>query len=409
MVTTLSNSSVIPWNETCLSIDTLNRQHFQVMVPVVSFMVLLMVIGALGNITVLIVYTFKKHKPAATMFMIALASVDLFSCLVIHPYVILKMTLMFSPINGLCRVFEYLIHTNLSIQLCILLSMAIDRFYAVWKPLKFIQSHQRAIWHIAFSVVTGIICSAPLLFYYGYKTMDLDWSQPLCVATLYTCHYNDQYDGSIHHTAYGAITLLVMLGMLGAITVLYCKVVRIIFHRYKQIKPHSQVIAAYHSATTSVGRSHINIGPPSFTGMSRPSGDASLNTKQEESGSYSRQNLLPPSQNSLKQSTRTAKVLFIVTAIFILSWVPFWTVKLSAIARGEKWGTNVYSITHAFCNHVYFLNNSVNPFIYVISSRQFRNDCRTFWRWAQKRGIRHLCWCFKRDMARVGSSTFMWS
>ena len=114
-----------------------NWNRSQSMVLVAAFMGVLMLLGIPGNMIVLVVYYFKQNKTTANKFMMALASIDLHACLVIHPYIISKLFSFYSPITLVCKVFEYLIYVSQASQGLTLIAVAVDRYYAVMKPLAF--------------------------------------------------------------------------------------------------------------------------------------------------------------------------------------------------------------------------------------------------------------------------------
>ena len=63
-------------------------------------------------------------------------------------------------------------------------------------------------------------------------------------------------------------------------------------------------------------------------------------------------------------------LLFTVTVVFIVSWLPLW------LAYG---GLSVPRETQ----QMYMVNSAINPFIYSFTTAMFRNDLRTFCRTAQ--------------------------
>lgn len=63
-------------------------------------------------------------------------------------------------------------------------------------------------------------------------------------------------------------------------------------------------------------------------------------------------------------------LLFTVTVIFIVSWLPLWLAHVGLSVPRE-------------IQQMYLVNSAINPFIYSFVSAKFRNDLRTFCRTAQ--------------------------
>lgn len=82
--------------------------------------------------------------------------------------------------------------------------------------------------------------------------------------------------------------------------------------------------------------------------------------------------------NSEKNMIRTTRILCIITAIFIVSYLPIEIlIIISAIKKGffnnlDKTGKAIYKIFLRF----FFINNVANPFIYGFYDKNFRKTCR---------------------------------
>ena len=86
------------------------------------------------------------------------------------------------------------------------------------------------------------------------------------------------------------------------------------------------------------------------------------------------------------------KMLFVVTSLFYLSWLPFWILKFANIGHPGLWEDQSSSgeLLYAFLNHLYFINNAINPLIYTFANYNFREDCRQVFRRIRCRRINIL-------------------
>lgn len=96
---TLQTSSFYPWNVSHSDItwkypsnitaesylDQLNRDFARLLLPAVAVLAVLMVVGAVGNVFVLYVYTCRVKRSTVTRFIQALAVFDLLSCCIAIP------------------------------------------------------------------------------------------------------------------------------------------------------------------------------------------------------------------------------------------------------------------------------------------------------------------------------------
>lgn len=86
------------------------------------------VIGVLGNSVVLLVYLNKPQHHSATFFVIVLAFVDIFSCVVIIPFTVAIEAIQFKMTSvTLCKVYYFLFTSCIPISSLLITAIAIDR------------------------------------------------------------------------------------------------------------------------------------------------------------------------------------------------------------------------------------------------------------------------------------------
>ena len=92
----------------------------------------LAVVGILGNIPVLIVYTRRRDTLPTSTFIKVLAVIDLIVCALFMPYTIVyEFHLVTSDI--VCRVCEFMRHCTLFISVKTLVAIGSERYFAVCK------------------------------------------------------------------------------------------------------------------------------------------------------------------------------------------------------------------------------------------------------------------------------------
>ncbi|KAI0230893.1 hypothetical protein LSAT2_018767 [Lamellibrachia satsuma] len=81
-------------------------------------------------------------------------------------------------------------------------------------------------------------------------------------------------------------------------------------------------------------------------------------------------------QTKVAQAQRGTLILFVVTVVFVLCWLPFFLKTYGLPISAETYGLPI----SAELKRMYTINSVVNPFIYSFLSPMFRSDVRQFYR-----------------------------
>ncbi|KAK6172846.1 hypothetical protein SNE40_016424 [Patella caerulea] len=179
------------------------------------------------------------------------------------------------------------------------------------------------------------------------------------------CDYGDEHQGT---TIFKLFSLFVMLGftcLVISMSILYCKVGATIY-RTKRVRPTTITIGV--SPQTSTSQT-----PACSTGTE-------MSVKAISGVNKFPVPVLNPVQTSTLPSGpsphKAAKMLFLVTAVFLLSWLPFWIIRITRIVVPNFWmnKSNFGTVVEALFTHLFYLNNAINPFIYAVMNKRFRED-----------------------------------
>ncbi|XP_033740681.1 G-protein coupled receptor 84-like [Pecten maximus] len=430
-------------------IDQLNDFMVVRNVPVLLFMCLLVIIGIPGNLIVIWMYGVRKVRTTANCFVITLACVDLTSCVVIHPYVISKLFNSYNQQQVLtCKLFEFLIHSTLSISAIVLFVVAIDRYLAICKPFHFLKYQKYATAILIATFAIGIVDSLPLLEFYGKRTIELHSSSNRKIKG-YICDFSDVYQGSSSMASFGMFMFVCFSSIVVGMTIMYFNVARTAYKRRSRLVSPVDLVSdfsdrnsKYYSKGTirtspgKGGRSqdgtispvmglsgssnlcsvstvgHVSLTINMFTANTYKDLEAKT-TQQSTAKNYSKYaetlNLNSDNGKTLKDNTlkisrvsaqdrlqwkdnrqynyrysarlKAAKILFLVTALFLLSWLPFWVIRFLWLFAPSYMSTQSETgnaIEHFFM-HLFYLNNAANPVIYTIINKNFREECRVYW------------------------------
>lgn len=100
-------------------------------ITVLSMLVLFIIFGCLGNGLVLYVFSKKSDKATSTIFILALAWTDFFTCLIFMPF-----TAVFIYLNSrlyvdfFCKLYQFLNTSSVPLSAFIMAAIAVDR--SVW-------------------------------------------------------------------------------------------------------------------------------------------------------------------------------------------------------------------------------------------------------------------------------------
>ena len=131
-------------NKTGENVSILEPHH----ITDIIFGILIIILGIPGNILIIWVYSAKKLRGSASTFIIALAVSDLIVC-IIHPLIIFRNMPLGDEVADknefLCRFPPTLTFFLGLTSTFITSAIAIDRYFAVCKPLKRIMTSKRVV------------------------------------------------------------------------------------------------------------------------------------------------------------------------------------------------------------------------------------------------------------------------
>ncbi|KAM9705485.1 putative G-protein coupled receptor 19 isoform 1-T4 [Menidia menidia] len=174
---------------------------------------LLWLVSVLGNaLVVLVIHRSRRTQSTTNYFVVSMACADLLLSLGCAPFVLLQVAWGGWPLSALaCGLVRYLQHLCPGVQVYVLLSICVDRFYTILFPLSFKVSREKAKRMIAASWLAAAVLLLPCFFFYGSKDGACDFFLP-------------HSWGGVAYA--GAHALFGFLAPAGAMACLYRRVVR---------------------------------------------------------------------------------------------------------------------------------------------------------------------------------------
>ncbi|XP_029283049.1 LOW QUALITY PROTEIN: putative G-protein coupled receptor 19 [Cottoperca gobio] len=129
----------------------------------------LWLVSILGNALVcLVIHRSRRTQSTTNYFVVSMACADLLMSIGWAPFILLQVASGRWPLSAAtCKAVRYLQHLCPGVQVYVLLSISVDRFYTIVYPLSFKVSREKAKKMIAASWLFDAAFVAPCLFFYG--------------------------------------------------------------------------------------------------------------------------------------------------------------------------------------------------------------------------------------------------
>ncbi|KAL3891733.1 hypothetical protein ACJMK2_003982 [Sinanodonta woodiana] len=202
-----------------ISLQEINEAEVIILLPVIVFYVIIMVTGIIGNIFVLIIYTFRFKRMSARFYILSLAVLDLIVCCIGIPYHLLDVLHPYTYFySDACKALTFLITFFTFGSIYVLLVVGVDRFLKICRPLKKQVSDfgRRKACFIA--IMMGLLSSWPQAVIYGHSTTVISGHANI---TGVECFVDDLYKHTEYPLIYLGFTFFVAVSIIVTLIVLY--------------------------------------------------------------------------------------------------------------------------------------------------------------------------------------------
>lgn len=349
------------------SLIRLNNKAALRFLPVTLFIVVLMIIGIVGNVIVCIVYYKRKRKSTSDLFILNLAALDLLSCLFGIPLEVADLSLpylFYAP--TVCRIGKTLESCTISASAMTLVFISIDRYKRICNMGKSFSNKTAKRLCIA-SLGIGIFLSWPFLILMGKKTVDLGLPDIKGI----DCAVSDDFRKTIVPLIFNGILFVCFVLSLVFMIFVYVRI-SIFLKRSKTSRMRHIEESAVGNSTAFTQPTHL--GQVRFENMDNHQQIDVNDLHQEAVKQLSK----VTKRNSAVKVTRTTTIFVAITIVFIISFLPFLVVMslLSTFSDIEKEISKPFEVFMEFCLKTYLLNNAINPLIYSVLSIRFRQDVK---------------------------------
>lgn len=381
-----------------------NHIDYPDILVVIGYLMTFSLAGSVGNAFVIYIFSRKREKSTTTVFILVLAMTDFFTCLVIIPFTIYY-EVMAKRINSnvQCKVYMFLITSNIPFSAFIMVLIAFDRYFKICRPwnqcLDIQMSKKIVIAVLIFALSLGII---PSLTHGVYPISDeTSTKENVTTSPVFAGDKQGAHNGTVmvlNNTAYQDLrpkfpgNVSSNSSDMRRIYEGYCMPVheyfsQIFMNTYQNTYASLFLISCafvtvlYALIFKSITLRRYKKSKRAFKGMDRRTSTAITNTcttrlTTTEPPETDQNRRAPTNNNYVNESKRsvrnklrlanikTAGILFVVTIVFILAFLPAWLMSIRVI----KANIIVY--------YLYFSHNIANPIIYAFFNVTFRKDIR---------------------------------
>ncbi|XP_071141444.1 muscarinic acetylcholine receptor M4-like [Mytilus edulis] len=417
-----------------------NRYEAKALTPVTVYLVMLMIIGIFGNTMVLYVYKFRFRKSTSRVFILSLAAFDLITCLFGMPYHILDLAHPYTfTWDAVCKSLSFALTFTILGSIYVLDLIAIDRYRKICKPLEKQLSAMGTKIICWVTALVAAISASPMIFLYGVA--DVNTRTPNITGK--ECYISNEYSFTEFPLIYDGFFILLFLLSILIVSILYIYVGIAVRKRKKVHEPNlngsgsgfgtplgsRRTTTGEDTISTPLGslrekdgtiRPHLHGHSPIIKQISKfsnlsynsPRIPRKVNKEMKKEKSF-RQKLkramsdvssgdydsnsgtgtLDRGQGQLKiidqtkmasrkqrRTLRITTMLFIITLIFVISFLPYLIIEVISNTDETYWNTmeTWELVISSLLYRTYFINNMVNPIVYWCLDQKFKKEVVKF-------------------------------
>ncbi|XP_046574615.1 5-hydroxytryptamine receptor 1A-beta-like [Haliotis rubra] len=385
--------------------------------PVISFLVILMLIGFVGNSLVYYVYLLKFKQSALRCYILALATYDVATCSICIPVEIadIRHNYTFGQYT-LCKLLRLMTTFSVIASVIILLAIAVDRYKRICCPFDKQTTPRLAMVTTTVCSITTFIVSLPVAVVNGSRSVPTDDIH----VNGSRCTISDDYIDTLFPLIYNGGQFIIFTSCILSLSVLYGLIWRRVARQRKRMdiftandltigrkikhKATEQSIAkrgkedngssprvetnmtSSYSADSNISESTSKI----ITTESCKSDNTCLHEGTPTLGSQSnrristfgrrRSSTFTPSLSD-KRSQKTTTMLFLITLVFVLSFLPHLGLMVTRAVNKNVFEDlhGVGFIVYNVFLRSYFINSVSNPILYSFCSVRFRQELIQLW------------------------------
>ncbi|XP_038053923.1 gastrin/cholecystokinin type B receptor-like [Patiria miniata] len=351
-----------------------------------------MMLGVPGNCLILRVYWSKLRKTSTHVLIMGLAWADLLASAFQIFRIASNCLLLEQAPPAYKNCTDYFLHTAIGTSALITCVIAFDRYDCVCRPHHRLLSRKRAMIAAVCCLATDATVNSPEILEVFHPSGLT--SVILLTFQIFTCFSAAVLMVVCYSKVYTTIREHVKVGVASSISG------RV---RDSSAQQSTQIVSCYTSEANSITlQCKSNCNAPSSAKFApsaateEDKGEESNPTPSDKPTSHIREASKAPrgpqagaslQQPATKLERKTTRMLLISSVVFLISWLPYIVyiiLNLSDLQRHGAISPTALLVVH-LATYCVYINHAVNPIIYGVANRRFREDC--------KKELRKLrCW-----------------
>ncbi|CAH1774954.1 unnamed protein product [Owenia fusiformis] len=373
---------------------------------IMAMLVFFSIIGVTGNSLVVYVYSRKRDKLTSTIFILTLAITDLMVSLVTIPYTIVMEYLRFEigDFDFLCKLYHFLITCTVPFAALIMVAIAIDRYFCICHPFLHAMTAFRAkVIIICFATLACTLGTFTSLFYGVYEKkivnstmvsyvnssqLEGESTRNISSATytvlnnaLLTTESSIKQTENITYTGvcapsfillddsarrvYQKISASIFLISFIMVVVLYVMIYHsVLARRSKRLKQRGEEGKSMNLHVPDANSEETQLTSTNGHHLHATTNGSTCKKKQSKAEKIRLRRKSTLKDKAVIANLKTAIMLFVVTLVFIVFFLPAWLIALHIIPF------------NIIVFYMYFAYNVANPIIYSFMNVNFRDDLK---------------------------------
>ena len=371
----------------------------------------LCVIGIIGNILTLIMFTKFIKKTTTSIFIIALAAIDLLVCTTSLPMALHRLHNGDSPVsNAQCKLERFITFLAIPLSGGILLAIAVDRFLLIYILNKNIVTEFRAKLVVAGLFVICTAAAIPQLLMFStlvtFSPKATGCSEEIFCDTNICEPIDDYISGELRPGLLKSVvvTLMIMVALFFIIyTLIFARVYKmhVKMASYKFTKNRAAMnnnsvletcVDGDHNHANGAAKTHEKVnGKTAKANLnSRESSDSDIALSEEvtlmkpanTSPTSAGKEVAPTRRKKHTPHFQTAVTLFLVTCSFVIAYAPMSIMTLMDSCVESDKSKHASFACHRngyqyFVWRLFFINHVANPLIYSVLNPRFREAIKS--------------------------------
>uniref|UniRef100_A0A0B6Z7D2 G-protein coupled receptors family 1 profile domain-containing protein n=1 Tax=Arion vulgaris TaxID=1028688 RepID=A0A0B6Z7D2_9EUPU len=337
----------------------------------------LLILNLSGNSLVFYIYRFRVKTSVFSFFVTTLAALDIITALTT---MLLDVIIKVRPLDenildlySLCKITHFQVYAHSLISGCLLTLIAHQRYRKICHPLKPSLKMKTAKCALVIMVLCCVLLSTGSLIINGPKDVQVKIGHHSVNVTI--CRYDKKYEGK--YQILFSTMLTVAFSLVLCLTIIFYALVAKSLQKFERRNSRTST-----SSPTSTEVDNLNFRD-----------DSAERRKYQQQSNQARMSTMSINGGSERISTQMYRVFAIITAVFVISYLPHLVILIltKTMDLDNKVLTYTQRIFLELAYNCPYISTISNPVVYGLRSTEFREHCKSIFtcsKWRRRRAYR---------------------